>query len=53
MGFLDKLKGSWDNASRYADLRQKIENNEISTLTEDDRSFFEATAKKDSRRTFS
>lgn len=46
MGFLDKLKGSWDNASRYADLRQKIENNEISTLTEDDRSFFEATAKK-------
>lgn len=46
MGFFDKLKESWDNASRYADLKMKIENNEISTLTEDDRNFFENTEKK-------
>ena len=46
MGLFDKIKGSLDNASRYADLRKKIENNEISALTEDDRNFFEITAKK-------
>lgn len=46
MGLFDKIKGSLDNASRYADLRKKIENNEIATLTEDDRNFFEITAKK-------
>lgn len=46
MGFFDKLKESWDNASRYADLKMKIENNEIFSLTEDDRIFFENTEKK-------
>ena len=46
MGFFDKLKAGWDNVSRSTDLMQKIQKGEMTSLSDDDRKFFEEYNKK-------
>jgi hypothetical protein len=46
MGFFDKLKAGWDNVSRSTDLMQKIQKGETTSLSDDDRKFFEEYNKK-------